>query len=196
MPPSVRSLFLLDPGQTALLVVDVQERLVPAMKNGERTVERTRRLIRGAGIFNVPVFLSEQYPKGLGPTVPELLAELPGQCLRFEKRTFSCCESEEWMRELDKTGVSRVLLCGIESHVCVLQTAMDLLTAGYAAYVATDAVDSRFKSDRRFALKRMNAAGVVLTTSESALFEWCGTADHPRFKEVGALVTGTKPNPA
>lgn len=183
-----RSISLMTPEAMALLVVDLQQRLVPAMFEGEKIVKAAARLVQGAVLLGVPVLLTEQYPKGLGPTVSELSAVLPEGVAPMEKRTFSCCESEELMRRFRELEVDKVLLCGVESHVCILQTALDLLGAGFEVYLAVDAVGSRRKIDYRFALRRLDSAGATLTTVEAALFEWCRDATHPKFKEISALV--------
>ena len=170
---------------TALLVVDVQQRLIGAIAGSERVVFNVRRLIDGAKVLGVPVVATEQYPKGLGPTVPEL-AERLGQIP--SKLTFSCGGCPEIFEDLLRRGYHKLLVCGIESHVCVQQTVLDLLAGGWRVYLAVDAVGSRFEVDYRTALRRMDSAGTVLTTTEAALFEWCDTAGTPEFKQISRLV--------
>jgi len=170
---------------TALLVVDVQEKLLPAIAGGRRVAFNVRRLIDGAGILGLPVAATEQYPQGLGPTIGELarrLGSIPS------KVTFSCGGCGEIFKDLEGRGVRKLLVCGIEAHVCVQQTVLDLLAHGWRTYVAVDAVGSRFDVDYRTALKRMDSSGAVLTTTEAALFEWCETAGRPEFKEISRLV--------
>ena len=170
---------------TALLVVDVQERLIGSVDRGERVTWNCRRLIDGAKALGMPVVATEQYPKGLGPTVPELaerLGDIPS------KLTFSCGGCGEVFRDLTDRGYHRLLVCGIEAHVCVAQTVMDLMAAGWRIYVAVDAVGSRFETDYRTAIGRMDSAGATLTTTEAALFEWCEVAGTPEFKEISRLV--------
>lgn len=183
-----RSFFLLSPETTCLLIVDLQERLLPVIAGNEGILKRAIRLGRAAGLLEVPVFLTEQYPKGLGPTVQALWETLPEGTPRFEKKTFSCCESLSLMQALKDRDIQNVLLCGIEAHVCVQQTAFDLLAAGYQVYLATDASGSRSPEDCQAARERMADAGVFSTTSEAAVFEWCRSADHPRFKEISRLI--------
>lgn len=188
-----RSPELMTAADTALLVVDVQERLIGAIAQHDRVVFNVRRLIDGAKILGLPVVATEQYPKGLGPTVPELaerLDDIPS------KLTFSCGGCPEVFEQLRKQrlrdgGLHKLLVCGIEAHVCVQQTVLDLLADGWRVYLAVDAVGSRFEVDYGTALRRMDSAGTVLTTTEAALFEWCDTADTPEFKQISRLVQET-----
>ena len=186
----LRSPELMSVGDTALLVVDVQQKLVPAIRDHKRIVFNTRRLIDGAKILGVPVVATEQYPKGLGPTVPELaqrLGPIP------EKLTFSCSGCPDLFQKLQEEGIHKILVTGIEAHVCVQQTALDLLGNGWRVYLAVDAVGSRNPLDRETALRRMDSSGSVLTTTEAALFEWCQVAGTPEFKEISRLVQEEMP---
>ena len=180
-----RSPELMAAADTALLVVDVQQRLIGAIAGGERVAFNVRRLIDGAKLLGLPVVATEQYPEGLGPTVPEL-AERLGQIPA--KLIFSCGGCPEIFEELHGRGYHKLLVCGIESHVCVQQTVLDLLAGGWRVYLAVDAVGSRFEVDYRTALRRMDSAGTVLTTTEAALFEWCDAAGTPEFKQISRLV--------
>ncbi len=179
-----RSPDLMSRGDTAILVVDVQEKLVPAIADAARVVWNVRRLIDGAKILGLPVIGTEQYPKGLGPTVGELaerLGPVPS------KLTFSCGGCPELFEELQGRGIHKILVCGIEAHVCVAQSVLDLLADGWRVYVAADAVGSRFAVDYRVALERMDSAGATLTTTEATLFEWCEAAGTPEFREISRL---------
>ena len=179
-----RSPELMSRGDAALLVVDVQEKLVPAIANHARVVWNVRRLIDGAKILGLPVISTEQYPRGLGPTVGELadrLGPVPS------KLTFSCGGCPELFEQLQSSGIHKILVCGMEAHVCVQQTVLDLLADGWRVYVAADAVGSRFEVDYRTALQRMDSSGVTLTTTEAALFEWCEVAGTPEFKQISRL---------
>jgi nicotinamidase-related amidase len=178
---------------TALLVVDMQERLLPAIVGGSIVRWNVRRLLDGAKTLGVPSFATEQYPQGLGPSVPavaERVAERPA------KTTFSCRACAGLFEQWQAASISKVLLAGIEAHVCVQQTALDLLAEGYRVYIAADAVGSRRKVDLKFALRRLEAAGAILTTTEAALFEWCEVAGTPEFKQISALVRETPPSDA
>jgi nicotinamidase-related amidase len=169
----------------ALLVVDVQERLLPAIDGSDRLLGNAHRLVRAAQILGIPSLATEQYPKGLGPTV-ELMADLILD--RPAKTTFHCLGAPGIAEKLAELGVKHVTLAGIEAHVCVAQTALELLGLGYRVQVPVDAVSSRFAIDREVALRRLECAGVVISTTEAVLFEWLGDARHPRFKEISALV--------
>ena len=169
----------------ALLIVDIQEKLLRAIEGRDRLLANAMRLVRAARILDVPVFATEQYPRGLGPTVDELAGLIPN---RPAKTTFHCLGAPGIVAGLAESGVRHVTLAGIEAHVCVAQTALELLRTGYRVQVLADAVGSRFAVDREIALRRLEHAGVVVSTTEAALFEWLGGAEHPRFKDVSALV--------
>ncbi len=186
----LRSPELMSIGDTALLVVDVQEKLVPLIADRERVVFNTRRLIDGAKVLGVPVAATEQYPKGLGPTLPELaerLGPIP------DKLTFSCSGCPEVFQSWQDEGIQKILVVGIEAHVCVQQTVLDLLGDGWRVYLAVDAVSSRNALDRETAFRRMDSSGAVLTTTEAALFEWCQVAGTPEFKGISRLVREEMP---
>jgi len=171
--------------EAALLMIDVQQKLMAKIPNQGELVRNIAFLIDGARLLDVPVTATEQYPKGLGPTVPELaqrVAERP------DKVAFSCCVIPGVIKGFRNKGRSRIVLMGIESHVCVLNTALDLLAADFRVYLAVDALASRFVIDHETALCRLEKVGAILTTVETALFEMTGGAAHPRFKQVSALV--------
>lgn len=188
-----RSPEMMSVGDTALLVVDVQEKLVPVIAGRQRVVWNVRRLIEGARILGLPVVATEQYPEGLGRTVPEL-AELLGEIP--SKLTFSCGGCPQIFKDLQTQGIFKLLVCGMETHVCVQQTVLDLLAAGWRIYVAVDAVGSRCAIDRTTALARMDSAGATLTTAEAALFEWCRVAGTPEFRQISRLVRQQGPEEA
>lgn len=177
---------LMNPGDTALVVVDVQTRLLPAIADSARIAWNIGRLVDGATLLEIPVAATEQYPQGLGPTLPELAARIPGPI--SAKMTFSACGCPELFDALQRRGVHKLLVCGIEAHVCIQQTVLDLLGEGWRVCVPVDAVGSRYAIDYRTALERMDSAGAVLTTTEAALFEWCATAEAPAFKQISRLV--------
>ncbi len=179
--------LLLRRDQAVLLVVDVQERLHPVMWNKERVEANVARLLRAFQVLSLPVFVTEQYPKGLGPTITAL-RELVPDLRPYEKLHFSCCAVWPLMRDLQDLGRFQVVLCGIEAHVCILQTAMDLLHSGYQVHVPADAVSSRRELDWQIALDRMRRSGVVVTTTEAALFELLEVAGTTEFKQISQLV--------
>jgi len=185
-----RSPELMSRHDSALLVVDVQTRLLEAMAPPPSLVWNIRRLIDGARALNVPVAATEQYPKGLGPTVPELAQRLDAIP---SKLTFSCRECTGILDSFRDQGLYKILVVGIETHVCVQQTVLDLLAAGFRVFVAVDAVASRFPIDRDTAVRRMDSAGATLTTTEAALFEWCEVAGTPEFKRISQLVCERPP---
>lgn len=156
------------------------------MAEFESMVKGCVKLVRTFRLLDLPILITEQYPKGLGPTVPELMAALEG-VLALEKTTFSSYGCAGLPSKLEGTGARSVLVCGIETQVCVNQSVHDLLAAGYSVQVAVDAVQSRNPLDREVALRKMERSGAILTTAEMAAFELLRDAKHPRFKEVQAL---------
>lgn len=189
MPELPRSHELLSAEESRLLVIDMQEKLVPVIHNSQEVVTNCAKLIEAANLLKVPVTATEQYPKGLGPTLPQLAATI---LHRPEKLDFSCSNCLHWgLAQDDSSGRFKVVIAGIEAHVCVLQTAMDLLAAGFRVYVAVDAIGSRKPLDRDIALQRLTAAGATLTTYESVLFEWCQRAGTPEFKTLSKLIVQT-----
>ncbi|MCY2962820.1 MAG: hydrolase [Planctomycetota bacterium] len=182
----IRSATLLSRRESRLLIVDVQERLLPAIANADLMLANCTRLVQGAQILEVPVWATEQYPKGLGGTVASLAHLLPE---RLEKNRFSSVEVLNWgTAAADPAGRFRVVVAGIEAHVCILQTVLDLLALGYDVHVPFDAVASRNDQNRQVALERMAASGAVVTTTESVLFEWCEVAGTPEFKQISQLI--------
>lgn len=171
------------PEHSAVLVVDVQEKLLPHMHNAAQVVERVGRLLDGANALGVPVLVTRQYPKGLGQTVPELAGRLKKAVCDQEKLRFSAC-LEPVREQLVRRGVRSVVVCGIEAHVCVLQTCLDLMDAGFVTAVSLDAIGSRRAEDQAAAVTRMTQAGVLATTAESALLELVREAGGERFKAV------------
>ena len=170
---------------TGLLVIDVQEKLMPLIPGAARLTGNIAFLIDAARLLGLPVQATEQYPKGLGPTIPELAGKLPE---RPSKVTFSCCGVPAVVDGFRRAGRPKALLAGIETHVCVQQTALDLLALDFRVYIAADAVASRTAFDHETALRRLERAGVVLTSTESAVFEWTGAAGTPQFKEISRMV--------
>ena len=174
---------VLDRGRAALVVVDVQEAFRPAVLDFERVAAATATLVRGARILDLPVIVTQQYPKGLGATVPEVAEHLDG-VEPIDKVCFSAAAADGF----DLAGRDQALICGIESHVCVSQTAHDLLDSGVQVHVARDAVTSRTEDNRELGLHKMEGSGAVVTSVETALFELLGAAGTDEFKQVQALV--------
>ena len=175
---------------SALLVIDAQVKLLEVVPQRARIVWNIRRLLDAADALSVPIAATEQYPERLSPTVPELRDRVG---VAPSKLCFSAGACGEVFERLRAAGRYRILLCGIETHVCILQTALDLVASGFEAYVAIDAVGARYEIDHETALRRMESSGVVLATTETAMFEWCRTAGRPEFKKISALAKESAP---
>lgn len=171
---------------SVLVVIDVQEKLLAKMPLGAELVRTTCFLLDVAKLLNVTVLATEQYPKGLGPTAPEIAKRLSTP--PAAKTTFSCFGSTEFRDQLRETGCKVVILTGMETHVCVLQTALDLLAEGLTVYVCVDALTSRNPGDYNTALQQMTNAEAIPTTAETVAFEWLRDAAHPQFKAISKLV--------
>jgi nicotinamidase-related amidase len=178
-----------DADRVMLLVIDLQSKLIPHIAAGDAVVRAADKLVRGVRVFDVPVMATVQYVKGLGP-IPEPVAgtlEAAGVS-PMEKMTFSVCGDDAMRQRLTDIDRPQVLVVGIEAHVCVQQTVLDLLAMGYAVHVCADAVGSRQALDRDVALRRMQQAGAIVTTTESVLFELCHESGTPRFKKLLEIV--------
>lgn len=179
--------MLLQADQSCLLVVDIQERLAPAIIGQETLIARVATLIKGAQALSVPMLVSEQYPKGLGHTVEPLAPLLQGQPV-IEKTHFSCLREPGFADHVRRLHRSHVVVVGMEAHVCVLQTVVDLLREPYDVFVVADGIGSRVEESRRFAIERMQRAGATIVTVEMVLFEWLERADRPEFRPVTNLI--------
>jgi len=176
--------------QSALVVIDVQERLFPAMDadHREEVMRNLKVLTAAARQLHLPTVVTEQYPKGLGHTLPELKDALPAGIEPIQKVAFSCWAVDTVRDRLTETGARQILLGGIEAHVCVLMSALDLLAAGYAVHVVADAVTSRTQANWRLAMDQLRQAGAVVTTTETALFQLLRQADTDDFRELARLI--------
>jgi nicotinamidase-related amidase len=181
---------MLEAGLTALVVIDVQEKMLAAISTSPRDalIGKISALVRTAQHLQIPVLFTEQYPQGLGRTDRSLTAVLNGSTGPLAKTTCSCWRDEAFRNALQRTEREHVILAGLETHVCIQQTALDLMRVDYVPFVAIDAVGSRFAPDMDAALARMRRAGVELSTTESIIFELVERCDHPRFKEILKLV--------
>lgn len=179
--------MLLEAGRSALIVVDVQDRLAAAMTAGEAAIARCAVLMKAARRLAVPIVMSEQYPKGLGATVAALAALAPADAA-IAKLSFSCAGEPAFAARLATLERDQLVLCGMETHVCVLQSALGLAAAGACVAVVEDAVASRHPADKAAALRRLERAGVEIVTSEMVVFEWLGRAGTPEFKDLSALI--------
>ncbi len=185
-----RSDRLLARESSFLLAVDVQAKLMPLIANQGEVAWNLKRLVEGARTLAVPQVMTEQYPEKLGGTIP-LLGEM--QSLAIAKRMFSCRECFAQLDNFRRSQRRQVVLCGIESHVCVLQTALDLIADGWIVFAVADAMGSRAELDHTIALQRLGGESVVLTTTESVLFEWCETSLAPEFRAISSLVKQARP---
>jgi nicotinamidase-related amidase len=170
-----------------LLGIDYQEKLIPGMDEKDAFIATSAKLFAGVAALEIPIVLTVQYPKGLGPTVPEIKAVTEGAA-ELEKTSFSVWDDGPARECLEHSGRKTIVLCGAEAHVCVMQTAIDLVAAGFTAVVVADCVASRSSFDKRMALKRLRQEGVVVTTYESLLFELLRGKANPAFKTISHLV--------
>lgn len=176
---------------TLLLVVDVQERLVPAIHKDLYPIalRNMQIMIEAAGTLGLPILLTEQYPKGLGPTVKEILLPLEGKSFkRIEKVTFSCARDEGFLQAVAAANRRQILIIGMETHVCVYQTSVDLIRAGYSVFVLDDAVSSRYMHNYQSALQALRDAGCTVFSTETAVFQLLKVAATPEFKKVSSLI--------
>ncbi len=175
--------FLLDKNDAVLLIIDIQERLAVVMDRKDQVVRNTLHLLELAKMQNIPVVVTEQYPKGLGRTVPEITAALPS-CLPVEKVSFDCCGEASFNEQIRRLGRKRIIVTGMETHICVLQTSLGLLGGGYHVHLVQDAVCSRTKPNWRSGLELIRDAGGVVTNTETVLFQLLGVAGTPEFKTI------------
>jgi len=180
-----------------LVGIDFQEKLMPAMGGSEEVTEAAAKLVKGCRVLGVPMVFTQQYTKGLGATVapviealsePAASGEASPEVPFIEKLSFSAAGEPAFMEALESAGKKAVILAGVEAHVCVLQTALDLMEKGYAVYLAADAISSRNKTDKKYALRRMQEEGAVITTCEAILFELLQGAKEQGFKQISAIV--------
>lgn len=177
---------LIRDNNTILLIIDVQERLIKAVLNREEIVWNIKKLIRASSIMGLNIIFSEQNPEKLGKTIREIKYNGVGET--YEKMSFSCCDSSGIMNIIKSKAKSNILICGLETHVCIQQTCIDLLSKGYHPYIAVDAISCRKLIDHEIALRKLESAGVVLSTTETAIFELCKTAERKEFKEISKII--------
>lgn len=173
-----------------LIVVDLQSKLSAVIPeaDAEQMIANTGRLLEAADILKVPVLLTEQYPKGLGPTEPAIASKLPEGTRVFEKTGFSCCAAPGFSEALQDFRHHQLILVGLEAHVCVLQTALELLNLGYQVFIVEDAVCSRKIENKVNSLQRLQQQGATISNYESVLFEWLKSSGHPDFKKISGLL--------
>lgn len=179
---------ILDPRHTALVVIDIQEGFRNAIPDFGLIASRAATVVRGFQILGLPVLVTEQYPNGLGHTAEEIKLVLTDADEVFEKSAFSSCGADAFVAKLNDLSIKQVLICGLETHVCVNQTAHDLLTRGFQVHILTDCDCSRFEHNREAGLAKMLASGVIPSSIEMALFELMRDSKHERFKEIQRLI--------
>lgn len=185
----------LDASRSALLLCDIQERFRENIQGMPALIDASRRMARGAEALGIPVLVTEQYPKALGNTVKELQEVLPEGTVTVDKTRFSMCVEGIEKRLKELSDVNQIMLAGLETHVCVLQTSLDLIEQGYEVHIIVDGVSSQRLGDRAVALQRLAQAGAFLSTQEMALFQLAGNAKHPAFKAISGLAKETRPDP-
>lgn len=179
--------MLLAADRSALLIIDIQERLAPATQDHEGVIHRTGSLIAAARSLAVPLLASQQYPKGLGPLVPSLASQLTtNECV--DKTHFSCLKESVWAGRFRQLGRGQAVVTGMEAHVRVLQTVIDLLSNRFEVFVVADAISSRAATSHALALRRMEAAGARTVSTEMVIFEWLERADRPEFRPLSQLI--------
>lgn len=179
---------ILRPEKSAFLIVDIQEAFRQSIADFGEIARRTAVFARGAQLLNIPVLVTEQYPKGLGKTVAEIADVLTAETEIFEKTAFSSCGARLFAEKLEKTGARQIIVAGIEAHVCVNQTVHDLLALGLQTHLLTDCISSRAPENRKIALKKMRQSGAISSSVEMALFELMRDARHEQFKAVQKLI--------
>lgn len=174
--------------ETQALFIDFQSRLYPHISNHENLTKKTKILISGLQALEIPIIVSEQYVKGLGETIEEIKEALGENYQPLEKSAFSCCDDNNIVEVIEKNKKKSIILSGIESHICVLQTAIDLIEKGYTVIVVSDCVSSRSQDDKEIALERLRKEGAIVTSCESILFELCRFSGTPAFKAISKLI--------
>jgi nicotinamidase-related amidase len=177
---------ILNRNHAALLVIDIQERLMPVIQQRERTIRNTNTLLKGAEIFSLKIFITEQYPKGLGKTCTEIL--LPQTHTLYEKICFSCMQSAPILNDLKANGIKDLIICGVEAHICVLKTVLEGIELGFNVHVVADAISSRSIENKQLAIDRMRQSGAFIVSTEMILFMLLNEAGTAEFKAISQLI--------
>lgn len=180
---------ILDRRRAGLVVIDIQEKFRPVMEAFNPTALQIATFVEGCSLLKIPILVTEQYPKGLGKTAAEVTVRIPEESIVLEKTCFSSCGLPEFDFQLRERHIEQVMLVGIEAHICVSQTAHDLLALGYQVHIISDAVASRFAHNREIALRKMEQSGAVISSVEMALFELMKTAEAPEFRAIQKLIS-------
>lgn len=179
--------YFLEREKALLLIIDIQEKLFPYVEDQITLQKNASKLIDTAKLLDIPILVTEHYPKGLGRTISSLEGLL-SKAKKIEKTSFGCCGDEKFNEEVKKTGRKQVIICGIETHICVAQTALGLKLAGYEVYLSADAVSSRNLKDEQIAIERMRGEGIAISTTEAIMYELMRDASDPLFKEFLKIV--------
>jgi len=177
---------IVSPKVNALLIIDIQEKIIRPIFKKDSTIRNIKKLINAYQILEENIFISEQNPLKLGITIPELLPK--AEFKKFEKMEFSLADIPEFLRELKNKKITNLIVCGLETHICIQQTALDCLQKGFEVILISDAMSSRNRIDHEIALQRMTQMGAILTTTESIIFELCKTSDRKEFKEIRKII--------
>ncbi len=185
-----RKTCILNESNSILLIIDIQEKLIPVITEKDKIICNAIRLIDSANILNIPIISTEQSPQKLGPTINIIKDKIRHQSI--EKSDFSCTQCNELMRRLTVEEITNVIICGIESHICVLQTAINLIEKHYQVHIIVDSIGSRNALDKDIALKRLQSSGAILSTTETAIFELCKTSNRKEFKSISNIIKQNK----
>ncbi len=180
--------MLINKDNCLLLQIDIQEKLIPAMPEADYITENISKLIQGLKLFKLPIVITEQYPKGLGNTIEPLIKALGELYVPIEKTTFSCMKNTSFVEMLENYGKKNIIVVGMESHICVLQTVIQLKEAGYSPIVIEDCICSRKDNDHYIALERMLKESITISSYESILMEICESSDIPEFKAISKII--------
>ena len=181
--------MLIEKGKSSLVIIDVQEKLVSVMPKPHKFIDNIIKLQKAANILQVPMILSEQYPKGLGRTIDKIKKNTEENSIIIEKTSFSLRDKYETKYSINQQRMKQIIICGIEAHICVLQTAIEFANASVKVYVVQDAVSSRYEKDYLEALRRLDKhPNIQIVTCEMVLFEWLRSSDHPEFKTISQLI--------
>ncbi len=180
--------ILLDPNQALLLIIDIQEKFRSVIWQSQEMIESAQRMVQGCSLLNIPILISEQYPQGLGPTMPELTAHLPETALFIEKTAFGCYGEPRIQEAIERFNRPQILVCGLEAHICVNQTVVRLLEEDYQVYLIEEAIGARTETNYRLGLKKLYQLGAISSGVEMALFELLGGSGHPQFKAIQRLI--------
>ena len=182
----MKSIGLIQKENTGLLIIDIQEKLMPVVQDAEQVFANANRLLKGAGVLDIPILVTEQYPKGLGNTCSSI--ELPAQIQPIEKMCFSCMKSDSVLQQLKQQNITSLIIAGVEAHICVLKTALEALNTGLEVHIVADAVSSRTLANKQLALERMRQSGAYIVSTEMILFQLIHEAGTDAFKAISRLI--------